>query len=590
MKIFFKKIRFRNFLSYGNNYTEIDLTTPGMSWITGRNGAGKSVIINALSFVLFGKPLRQVKLAELVNRINKKNTEVEIWFDVNEVEYYIKRTIKPETLVIKKNNVDLELRSSKKLIQDDIEKIIGVSFTIFKNAISLSLSNNVPFLIMTAAEKRKIIEEMFGIAVFAHISKSVKADMTNIKLEMQALSANINAQKSLIETLSIQLKSYKESVSNFEKNKKEQLELLQSQFDTAKANMDFIADQAKTLIKEYNDTQILQIDNSIIATNNITIGELTSEVKALKQKYEFYSKNDICPSCNQPIEIDKCGVDLKSIKDEAKIKIEKIEKLKLQNSEVQSAFNKMNEELKALEALKTKISTLNTQYVNAKNLVSNISSKLSSVLDSKFEIDVSEMENKLQSSQSEFDGYNLKYNECSSEMSDLQLLAKIASDDGIKKFFLEQVAPILSAKSNYYIDKFDLPVTIIFDSQFNCILADAVSGIEISYEAFSEGEKKRIDIAILLSIIETMKSVKNWDCNIIFFDELFDNAVDAENLNAMFNALSDIIKSNEEMGIYLISHRIVDHLKYSRKITLAKSEGFSSMSIEDGNLKEEFYG
>jgi DNA repair exonuclease SbcCD ATPase subunit len=539
---------------------------------------------------LFGKPLRQLKLAELVNRKNKKNCEVEIYFEINDNEYYIKRTLKPDTLLIKKNNVDLELRSSKKLIQDDIEKIIGVSYTIFKNAISLSLSNNIPFLVMTAAEKRKIIEEMFGIAVFAYISKLVKSDMTSLKLEIQTIKTNMDAHRAVIDTLQSQLDNFRKSIATFEQDKQKELTHLEDILKQLHIDIKEIEGEAKDLIEIYNNTQVKEVDNTIISKNNLKIGELTSEIKELKRKYEFYSKNDVCPTCNQPLEADKCGIDLSSIKEDAKVKIEEIEKLKSENTQVDAEFKNMQLELAQLQKIKNNVQLLNAKHTKLKSDITNTNVSIQRVMERTFAVDVSELDNKIQQSQHEYDAYVLKYSKSSIDYSDLQLISKIVSDDGVKKFFLEQVAPILSAKSNYYIDKFDLPVTIIFDSQFNCVLADAISGIEISYEAFSDGEKKRIDIAILLSIIETMKSVKNWDCNIIFFDELFDNAVDAENLNAIFNALSDIVKSNSELGIYLISHRPVDHLKYSRKIVLEKCEGFSEMNIFEGNIKEEFYG
>jgi len=230
MFVEFQKVAFKNFLSYGNHVTTVELQK-GMSLVTGTNGCGKSVLLDVLSFSLFGQPYRKVKINELINRRNKKHLVVEILFKIDDNQYRIERGLNPVKLDVYKNGEPLELLSSKKLTQTEIDKILGIDHNLFRQIISLAISYNRPFLSLPAGEKRDIIENIFGIKIFGEMLKILKRNSSGVKVQTEISKKTIDLLETSIKGLKKQLRDSKTANKDFEKNKKDDIQNLQDKID-----------------------------------------------------------------------------------------------------------------------------------------------------------------------------------------------------------------------------------------------------------------------------------------------------------------------------------------------------------------------
>lgn len=587
MKTTFVKIWFKNLLSYGNKVTEIDLENPGINWVSGKNGKGKSTMIEALCFVLNGKTFRDIKLKELINRKNKKGLEVGIEFYTDDVHYRIIRGLKPNILKIERNHKPVEMRSSKKLIQEDIDKMVGVNYTVFKNAISLALSHSSPFLAMGTGDKRKTVEQMFGISIFTEMTKYVKNDISETKTELQIKQNEIESKKSVIESLNTQMENYEETLKDFKIKKDEEIAEVEEQIEAIDEEIVKILNFSKKLAEEYEKIEDDNHDHDEeIEKYQSHLGKINGLISNINDKVEFFENNSVCGHCNSKIDssaskenIHKCNVSLKEHSEELNKISEELNKSKDKKKEASKLANKKYK-------IKEMINTKKSQYGIAKEKKKTAMSKKSYVEEKEFNVDMSSVKKMLETNKKDFASLEKEFNEGSNRFTAMKTITDILSDDGIKTFFLKKIVPVFNTKVNGYIDKFELPVTVEFDYTFAEKITDTV-GNEISYMAFSEGEKKRIDISIMLSFIETMKAVNNWNCNLIFFDELFDNAVDQDNLNNIINSIQNIINESPDLCVYLISHRKPETLKYTRKLNVTQESGFSKIELESGNILNE---
>ena len=587
MKTTISKIWFKNLLSYGNKTVELDLDNPGINWIAGKSGKGKSSMIEALCFAWYGKTFRDIKLNELINRKNKKGLEVGVEFYTDETHYRIIRGLKPNTLKIERNNKPVEMRSSKKLIQEDIDKMIGVNYTVFKNAISLALSQNKPFLAMGAGDKRKTVEQMFGISIFTEMTKHVKNDISETKTELIIKQNEIDSKKLLIESLNTQMENYEETLKDFKIKKNEEIEAVQNKIEEVDLEISKILSFSKKLSEEYKKIEDDDHDyDSEIEEYQSHLGKINGLISNINDKVDFFENNSVCSQCNSEIDstasknnIHNCNINLKEHSKE----LNRIsEDLKNSKENKAKAFKISNKKTKIKEMINTKKS----QYTIAKQKKETVESQKTFVENKEFNVDMTSVKSMLSTNKKDFEELENEFNLGSTRFTAMKTITDILSDEGIKTFFLKKIVPIFNTKVNSYIDKFELPVTIEFDFTFAEKITDTI-GNEISYMAFSEGEKKRIDISIVLSFIETMKAVNNWNCNIIFFDELFDNAVDDDNLNNIINSIQNIINESSDLCVYLISHRKPETLKYTRKLDVTQESGFSKINLEGGNIINE---
>jgi DNA repair exonuclease SbcCD ATPase subunit len=561
MVVKFKKITFQNILSFGANSTEFDFKQ-GVNLISGKNGTGKSAILDALSFCLFGQPYRKIKIKELLNRKNKKNLKVSCEFVVDgKDKYVLTRCMNPDTIEILKNDEELELLSSKKLNQDEIDKIIGINYQMFKQVISLAVNYNKPFLSLQLNEKREIIEKIFNIVVFGSMLKILKKKNVDIKTKSEVNDRSITLLEQHLRSLRKRVLELTEAQNNFQSNKDKDL----------KTNDDRIKNflSEKILLEEELDLIISSIESNIFDENELKnlkilreeiikkINENEFESKSSNEMIELLDKYKVCPWCKTDITPEHREKEIKRLYKEIKEKQKSVSELKQERKEVEKNISKYENLLKELNDSQFKKDSLQEK-------ISMIDRELSASEERRNEIFNREIEFNLNSVNKEFDDKKEEYKSIWIETKNIKkniknndIVQSILSESGIKAYFFKKLIPILNVKINEYVKLFELPVIIQFDEFMNEKITNVENlRNEISYYSYSEGEKKRIDMSILLSFISITKTISNWNCNLLIIDELLDSAIDENGLEKLVSSLKNMVYDTKDLCIYIISHRL----------------------------------
>jgi len=554
MYIKFNKLVFRNVNSYGNKDT-VFLLNKGLNCISGSNGKGKSTILDALCFCLYGKPFRKIKLSELINRENKKKLYTQVTFNINHDEYIITRELKPDKLLITKNGNDLDLLSSKGLNQDEIDLILGIDITLFRQVISLAINYNKPFLALTTGDKRDIIETIFNIKVFGSMLKLIKSNNTGTKTEHEINKKTIGILKNNVVLLDEQLTTYTKKKDSFDEDKLLQLKIINVKIDTTETSITIL----ESAIKKFKDSIT---DNKVKLQDNIKrAGVISHLIGQINCDLKFFENNSNCPKCKSVISEKHKKNSIEQYKKELVnhnkeyTRLEKI--IKVQNS-IQDKTQKLKFAKETLKEYKE-----SKQYITEQN----------------FSIDLKELTEQLTEKKEEYTETWKKLEETGKDIKLNDIIIKMLGDEGIKTYFFAKLIPILNQKVNEYLDLFELPVTIVFD-EYMTETINTLKDKNVSYMSFSEGEKKRIDIAILLSFIETTKKISNWGCNLIIFDELLDNSTDSDGLDKIFDAIKEMLYHDTELCIYIISHRELS-IDFDGKYLIQKTGGFSNLTFEN---------
>jgi DNA repair exonuclease SbcCD ATPase subunit len=583
MVLRFNKVKFSNILSFGAAETEF-LFTKGFHLIVGINGSGKSALLDAISFCLFGQPYRKIKIKELINRKNRKGLTVTCEFTIdNQIEYSITRQLKPDKITIIKNGEELDLLSSKKLNQDEIDKITGINYQMFKQIISLAVNYNRPFLALPAMEKRDIVEQIFNIKIFGQMLKIHKINNTDLKFKSELNDRSISIYEENIKSMRKRLKESKEASDNFQKNKENDLKNLQIRIDSKLKdkndlnNKIFLNNEMIKSFETYEDLDELkeQRDN---LTNKIN--EKEYNIKTYNKNISLLSKSTgACPLCNTAMTDD--------LKEKEILRLKSII-LKIENTLETLIINKdeLENKIHIKEQSKTKKEQIDNDNKKFQDQINMIDDDLIHFQISKNEIEERILNLNIEAISAEFDMKVNEYRNVWKENQNIKIKLKnndivtdILSENGIKSFLFKKLTPILNAKVNKYIQLFDLSVRIEFDEFMN----ERISNIEnlkkeVSYYSYSEGEKKRIDTAILLAFIDITKAICNWQSNVIIFDELLDSAVDSNGLEKMIDCLKQIAQV-DSLCAYVISHRLQDANGFSSRYEIIKdSYGFSKIA------------
>lgn len=579
MYVKFENIKFKNILSYGNDETVVEFET-GMTLISARSGSGKSTLIDALSFCLYGKPYRKIKINDLVNRRNKKKLYTECNFVIGEDRYKIIRTLLPNTIEIYKNDVSSEKLSSKKLNQEEINKIIGIDHNLFRQIIALSINYNKGYLALEAAEKRDIIESIFNIKVFAEMLKKLKNNNATLKVQSQLSLSQISILESTIKTLKTQIDNIERTRLTFDTDKENSLERLNAEFNKKEIEYKQLLEENKT----YKAT-LIELNSKLSTVDfQSEVSEVNSIMKFAEKQYndstkqiELLELNTTCPFCNSDLTEEHKQTELIRLQND-------IDKAKKDASDAKERRSTLSQLYTINEGIKKAISTTETSVDKNKTKMSYIKTDVKRIVheievetNKEFNFDDSQLkedfENRKESYKQQFQEYttvqeDLKYND---------FAVNILSDQGIKSFFFRKLVPILNLKINHFLDIFELPVNI----NFNEVMEEHITNIggkeALPYMSFSEGEKKRIDIAIMLSFIDTTKTISNWNCNLLMFDEILDTSIDSEGLDKIMGAIKQMTIDDSKLCSYIISHRDNDHENYNRKMLVKKVGGFSTI-------------
>lgn len=576
MRIEFTSLKWKNFLSYGNKWTSVDFPV-GFRAIKGSNGAGKSTIIDALFYGLFGKTYRDVNLDELINRTNGSDMLVEVSFKRGEDLYTILRGRSPNILSVTKNGNPVELLSSKSQTQTEIDGILGIKQELFRRVAISSIALTKPFMTMAAQEQRDFLSDVFNLGVFTKMSSDVKKRTSELKVEYRVAEGNERTLRGAYESAERILNNIKTTNEELRTKKADNQHEVEEKIRESNEKISSLTHKAEEL-----KTKVSALENEIPESNQDEISKVRETLATLKSDAQrilndigFFEKNETCPVCGQVI----CEEFRKS----------KLESLNAKKDEIaaegmgnQSTLKKLMDDA---EERRDKISKRDAAASESRECGYDLSSEKRNLemygeqlkkISESVEVDPAGYEEELANAKTNWENSKGKLDEVTGELSIQKSLSEILSDGGVRKYYIEKYVGVVDSLVNGHLAEFGLPLEFSFGGSLEAKLKSRNE--EISYMSCSEGEKKRIDVAILLAFMEVTKVLSNWDCNLVFFDELFDSSVDEENLNAIIKAVREIVKRNGQCS-YIITHRNSQTMDFDGFLSVTKQSRFSALEV-----------
>ena len=568
MRIHFKKIKYKNILSTGNTFTTIDFDSYATTLVSGSNGSGKSTLLDAMTFGLYGKPFRNISKSQLLNSINKKGLEVELYFAAGGNNYLIRRCMKPNVFEIYKDGEMLNQNAAKKDYQQHLEEnILGINYKSFNQIVVLGSATYVPFMELRVGQRREIIEDLLDIQVFSVMNLLAKDKINENK-------AAINDTKYNIELVETKISSAEENNNEIRKIKETQVDQIR---DKMSGHIDDIEAKNSTIDTQDEIMKVLYDDISDKADEKEKFADATqqrAELERSRVQFEkelsFYEHNDDCPTCKQGIAHD-FKTDQINEKNELKAGIEKglvdvAETIKTHQDRLGS-ISKVEDQI---QDVNFKISEIRAEIKMSKNALVSYKKELEDAQREVEEVDTS----KLQSLQEDLSKQNDIHQAFVEDREILSVVHTILKDGGIKARIISQYIPVMNKLINKYLAAFDLFVDFHLDEEFNEVIRSRFRD-NFTYASFSEGEKLRITLSIMLAWRAVAKLRNSVSTNLLILDETLDGALDSVGIESLIETLHGL---NSDDNIFVISHRGDQFAeKFDGSITFGKVKNFSEI-------------
>jgi len=568
MRINFEKVKYKNILSTGNVFTTVELNNVPSTLIAGSNGSGKSTLLDAIVFGLYGRPFRNINKAQLVNSINNKELIVELYFTAGGDKYKILRGIKPNLFEIWKNgamiNKDASIRDYQGFLEDDI---LGINFKAFNQIVVLGSATYIPFMELRAYQRREIIEDLLDIQVFSVMGtlakermSSIKTDINENKYDIEMVESKIVSQEESDEAIrnlkSIEVDKIKEKMGGHIDDIETKNSTIDSQDEIIKVLYDDISDKPEEK-KKFSD-----------ATEKRA--ELERSRVAFEKELSFYEHNDDCPTCKQGIAHDFKQEQIID-KNQQKARIEKglveIADVLTKHQTRLGSISKIEEQI---QSVNFKISEIRAEIKMSKNALMSYKKELDNAQKEVAEIDTSKLENL----QNRIDKLTARRTELLDEHEVLNIVQLILRDGGIKAKIISQYIPVINKLINKYLAAFDLFVDFQLDEEFNEVIRSRFRD-KFTYASFSEGEKLRITLSIMLAWRSVAKLRSSVSTNLLILDETLDGALDGVGIESLIETLHGL---NNDDNIFVISHRGDQFAeKFENNLKFEKIKNFSEL-------------
>ena len=571
--IIFKKIRYKNFLSTGNHFNEIDFQQNHTNLIIGTNGAGKSTMLDALTFGLFNKSFRQIKKSQLINATNEKDCVVEVEFSVNSRDYLVRRGIKPNLFDIEVNGNPLHKESDDRANQRILEEsILKVNYKSFTQIVILGSSTFVPFMQLSTTNRRDVIEDLLDIRIFSVMNNLIKDNIRTKKeqiksldLKKENLKDKIELQNNLIQKLADQGKE------KIKTNHDKINELLSESDNYVSANKGL-----ETNVEELSAEQEKYVgaDKKLSKLNNFK-GQISNKVSTITKEHKFFTDNTVCPTCTQPIE--------------ESFRLNKIADVQTKARELKKGFNDLEESIKTEQDRERQFKKLSKEITKLNHDISQNNTHVS--LNQR---QIRELESEIQTITKQFKDRNIENEKLEEFKSSLnttidELSVKrqdiyhydfaysLLKDDGVKTKIIKKYLPYINAQVNRYLQMMDFYINFTLDEEFSETVKSPIHE-DFSYSSFSEGEKMRIDLALLFTWREVARVKNSVNTNLLIMDEVFDSSLDGFGTDEFLKIIKFVIR---DANIFVISHKSDLHDKFDSVIKFDKLRGFSSIVSQE---------
>ena len=567
--ITFKKIRYKNFLSSGNQFTEIDFQQHHTNLIIGTNGAGKSTMLDALTFVLFNKPFRKINKPQLANATNERDCLVEIEFSVNSRDYLVRRGIKPNIFDIEVNGNPLHKEADDRANQRILEEsILKVNYKSFTQIVILGSSTFVPFMQLTTSNRREVIEDLLDIRIFSAMNNLIKDSIRTRKEQIKSLDIK---KDNLKDKMHMQQEFIDELESRGNANIKsntDKITKLDSEVEVYMRDNAVIEEDIHKFAKEQED--VTGAREKLSKLNNLK-GKISQKVATITKEHKFFTENTVCPTCTQDIEEEFRVNRISDVQNKAKELKEGYEELENTikfEQEREHQFNSLSKEITKLthgiSQNNTRISLNQRQIRDLEHEIQTITSNLQNrnTENEKLEQFKDNLQNTIEylsDKKQEIVHYDFAYS--------------LLRDDGVKTKIIKKYLPFINQQVNRYLQMMDFYINFKLDEEFGETIESPIHE-NFSYSSFSEGEKMRVDLALLFTWREVARLKNSVNTNLLIMDEVFDSSLDGFGTEEFLKIIRYVIK---DANIFVISHKSDLHDKFQSVIRFEKVKGFSRM-------------
>lgn len=562
----FKKARAKNFLSIGNHFLEYDLTADNLTLYKGKNSMGKSILSSILTFALFKKAYRQINLPQLVNNINKKDCLVEVEFKINKTEWMVRRGLSPAVFEIYKNGKLLDQHSSAVDQQKWFEQnVLKMNYKTFTQIVVLGTTNFIPFMQLTSADRREIVEELLDIKVFSSMNILVKENIKTLRDEIKLLRVKEVGMEEKIELQNNFIQQIREKKSANLQEKKEKIKRYQDEIEA-------LFHQNKTLenkVSELN-TELKTYSKSSSQLKKLVSlkGKIVQKLETLEDNHSFFENNEVCPTCSQELSAD--------------FKEEKLKESKEKIDEINSGYDDLIQTIKEEEKKEKKFVQLSKKISEINQEISNNNSKMnqysSIILEIQKEIKDADNIQDAEIENEKLEKFHLELYEIKNQIIKNQessqyydYVNSILKDGGVKTIIISKYLPLINKKINGYLKMMELFINFSLDSEFNEIITTSTFE-NFSYGNFSEGQKQRINLALTFGLMSVAAAKNSVNTNLLILDEILDGSMDAEGISLF---LAIIRKEMKNKNIFMISHRDNLDSKFDKVVEFQKKGNFT---------------
>ena len=566
--ILFKTIKYKNLLSTGNQYTEIDFTKNKTNLIVGTNGAGKSTVLDALCFSLFGRSFRRVNKPQLINSVNEKDCRVEVEFSIGKSDWKVVRGIKPAIFEIWKNDAILDQSSAALDQQKWLEQnILKMNYKSFTQIVILGSSNFVPFMQLSAAHRREVIEDLLDIKIFSSMNTLIKEKIRQSKEEIKILDLK---KESFLDKVKMQ----ENFIEELENRGKENIQKKLHSISTLDKEVEVFMRESGILEENIFEKQ-KEVEEYIGAGDKLrkfgTLkGKISQKVSTLTKEHKFFTENTVCPTCTQ--EIDDT------------FRINRINDAQNKAKELQSGYTELEEAIKEEEGRERQFNTITKEILKLTNDISQNNIKISG-----YQRQIRDLESEVQTITKQLENRNTEHEKLESFKDNLKItydsLASkkdtinyydfsysLLKDGGVKSKIIKKYLPLINQQVNRYLQMMDFYINFTLDQEFNETVQSPIHE-DFSYSSFSEGEKAKINLSLVFAWREVSRFKNSTNCNLLIFDEVFDGSLDGSGTEEFLKIIRYVIK---DANIFIISHKTGLEDKFDRVIKFEKVKGFSS--------------
>ena len=568
--IVFKKIKWKNFLSTGDKFTEINLSEAKTNLIIGNNGAGKSTILDALTFSLFNRPFRKVNKSQLINTVNEKDCNVQLEFTIGGIDWKVIRGIKPNIFEIHKNGKVMNQHAATADQQRWLEEhVLKLNYKSFTQIVILGSASFVPFMQLTAPNRREVIEDLLDIKIFSAMGLILKERVRGVNERLREISI----RKNLLEEKIDMQKGFIEEV---ESASKKDVKVKRIKIDTLNEQIEMYEDDIREMSEELGvirkDMEMLSDCNKRLRKLGNLRGKMSQKVSTITKEHKFFKEHTECPTCTQ------------SIKEE--FRIDKIKDAETKAKELEQGFKELEEAIKLEEEKESQFKESSKEATNLTHEISKTSTRISGLQNQTRDIEqeiqtiTEQVKNRtterhaLDKLLGELEGLQKDHSKESEKNVYNEFAHALMKDGGVKSKIIKRYLPLMNQQINKYLQLMDFYINFSLDDEFKESVKSPIHD-KFSYESFSEGEKMRIDLSLLFTWREIARMKNSANTNLLILDEIFDSSLDGFGTDYFTKIIKYVVS---DANVFVISHKTDDLIdSFDKIIKFDKIKGFSKL-------------